>query len=314
MKTAVPRGVAEMMMRSDAPIALGSSLERRVLEMYQASQGAFRQYAAVGTVPDLRDVQFLRLHTDDMLDRLGEREEYQDGRFRETAGRIRVVKYGKILNITKEMRLNDDTRAVFDLATQYGRIAGRTEAQVAPALLEQIAVTTDGGGAITGVLNEALIERMFQVFWDRETAEGKKIDVDPAILVYHPTHRVGLSSIFRPTSAGDYNPLSGWLPPSGMVEERYLTDQSRLYLMAAPAESPVIEVDFLRSSVDPREDYSNGPKVTPDGFAAIPLMPGDIGAAGAGFRYDTMQFKVTHFMGGARVDPDELNIVVADVT
>ena len=314
MSHKTPRGIAEMMMRSDAPVALGSSLERRVLDMYQIAQGAFRSYCVVDTVPDLRDVENLRLDTADTLDRLGEREEYKDGKFRETSSRIRVVKYGKILNITKEMRLNDDTRAVFRLAEQYGRMAARTEAKVAPALLEQIAVTTDDDGPIEGVLDETLIERMFQVFWDRETEEGKKIEVDPALMVFHPTHRVALDSVFRPSTAGDYNPLSGWLPASGLIQERYLTDKQYLYLMAAPAEWPTIEVDFLRSGVDPREDYSNGPRVFSDGFTTIPLMPGDIGAQGAGFRYDTMQFKVTHFLGGARVDPDELAIVKAEVT
>jgi hypothetical protein len=313
MNQHAPRGIAEMMMRSDAPVALASSLERRVLDMYRTAQGAFRSYAVTDTVPDLRDVQNLRLDTSDTLDRLGEREEYRDGKFTETSSRIRVVKYGKILNITKEMRLNDDTRAVFRLAEQYGRIAARTEAAVAPALLDAIPVTADALGPIAGALDETLIERMFQVFWDRETADGKKIEVDPAILVYHPTHRVALDSIFRPSTAGDYNPLSGWLPSSGMISERYVVTRSRLYLMAAPAEWPTIEVDFLRSRIDPREDYSAGPRVFSDGFTTIPLMPGDIGAQGAGFRFDTMQFKVTHFLGGARVDPDELGVVVANV-
>lgn len=314
MSKQAPRGIAEMMMRSDAPVALASSLERRVLDMYRTAQGAFRSYCDVTTVPDLRDVENLRLDTADTLDRLGEREEYQRGKFAEKSSRIRVVKYGKALDITKEMRLNDDTRAVFDLASQYGRIAARTEAQVAPALLEQLPVSSDTEGDLEGPLDEELIERMFNLFWDRETAEGKKIEMDPDRMVFHPIHNVALAKVFRPTSAGDYNPLSGWLPESGLIRERYLTDKTRLYLMANPAEAPLIEVAFLRSRIDPREDYSNGPRVIPDGVATIPLLPGDIGSGGEGFLYDSMTFKVTHFLGGARVDPDELNVVVAEVT
>ena len=293
--------LVETVSRSDAPIILGATVNTLVMRAYEYRTSPWREYVNVGEVPDFRDVDYINIYTEDQLDRIIEGEPYPEGRFREEAApRFRVHKYGKMLKITYEMIIDDNLRMIRSLAENYGRLAESGEARMAVNLLESIPVGDDlDGNPLAGPLNEDLMSRALNAFYYGQEQRGRILQLSPSMCIAHGRYADVLRTVFRPSTVYDFNPLAGRVR---VLEEPYLTDHNFFYLIADPNINPAIEIDFLNSPFDSREDYRNGPRVIPDSLNTTSVLPGDIGVAGEGFRYDSLGFKVRHVYGGAVVD------------
>lgn len=290
----------EALSRSDAPLILGTMVRRLVEDAYQRKQSQWRRYVAVDEVPDFKDVQTMNIFTDDALERILEGEPYPEATLGEETTAWRVHKYGKILKVTYEMMINDDLRAIRRLARNYGDLVETGEARLIVGLLESLPVARDiNGAALTGALNEALVGAAINSYSETQDSRGNEIVAAPAFLIHAGRHRSAITTILRPSTIYDFNPVANAVVP---IEEPFLKDKNSIYLISDPNNAPALEMDFLNSPLDPREDYRNGPRVIPDSIQPLTALPGDVGLAGEGFRYDTLAYKVRHVYGGAIVN------------
>lgn len=297
------RTLREALTRQDAPVVLQGMIDIFVRQAYEYKTSNWRRYVTVDEVTNFREIENAIVYTDDVLDRIIEGEPYPEGRIVEDVARWRVHKYGKILKVTYEMMVNDDLRAIRNLAINYGRLAESGEPRLVGSLLDSLAVSDDlDGNPLTGALDETLIQRALNAFYERQTAGGRKLNVRPAYVIASGRWVDPLRTIFRPSTVYDFNPLAARVE---VIEEPYLPASAvnSIFFVADPALMPGIEVDFLNVPFDARENYTNGPRVIPDSIQPLSALPGDVGLAGEGFRYDTLAYKVRHVYGGGIVDP-----------
>lgn len=300
----------EAFSRQDAPVLLQSAVNVMVREGYQRPQSNWRDYCVVDAVGNFRDINRAVITIEDDLEPIEENEAYPETKISEAASAWRVQKWGRILPISLEMAVNDDTRKLRDLAVGLGGLASVAEARLVARLLESLPVSNDAdGNPLRGPLTDGLIQRAVNAFYERQDQAGREVEAPPAYVVTPPRHESALRAIFRQSTPLDFNPLGGEV--QAIYKEAYLRNKNRVYILADKNVLPGIEVDFLRVPSDPREDYTNGPRVLVDSATPTFPLPGDIGVVGDGFKYDTVNLKVRHVFGGGVVDP--LAIVVIEI-
>lgn len=183
-------------------------------------------------------------------------------------GGTRIIprKYALGFVISEEMRMFDQYGLMSDLSADLGRSARFTAELYGHDVLNNAFSTTkyvgrDGkalfatdhpvartGGtlanrpAVDTDLSQAALEAAWANFATQLTDEGMPTEMQPAILLVHPTQElaarrlVGNTSYPGQTNPADPNPLSGWVT---VVGDPYLTDQDAWYLLTTPGQSPI---------------------------------------------------------------------------
>lgn len=292
----------ELMTRADLPELLYRTMGILVANGYQTATSNWRTYTNQGTVPDLREATRVILTAHDGLEEVLEGEHYPEGKGFDLAPvQWRVNKFGKLLRVSWEALVNDDQRLIRDLAIGYGQLAAESEIKFVSDLLDSVPVSEDEQGPLAGPLSEMLISRAVALFYERQDRYNRPIQIAPRYVVAAPRHASALRAIFRPSTALDFNPIAGEI--GEIVSEPYLKNRNAIYFIADPAVSPGIQVDFLSVPSDPRENYTNGPRIFRNPAGTITGLPGDVGTAGIGFSNDTIEYKIRHVFGGAVIDP-----------
>jgi len=291
----------EMVTTLDLPLFLQAAIDRIVAEYYQRATSSWRRYTVQDTVPNFLDVRYRLAFTDDQLDKLLEGEPYREGTLLEEERTWSVAKYGKLLKVTYEALVNDDTRQIRQMAQQYGQMIERLEPTLVANHLEALAVSNDYTATpLSAALDAAFLELAVTSFRMQTTANGRRIATEPAMIVCSPKWTKALQNLLRPTTALDFNTLAGEME---IVTERYLVDIDDAFIFADPGILPAIEVDFLSVPGDTRENYSNGPRTFWEGGDTAQALPSQVGVLGEGFRYDTLNYKVRHVVGVGSPNP-----------
>lgn len=112
---------------SDFPIILEGTNRRILLDNYNIQTDKWRELAIIGSVGDFREYKRLRLGSLTRLDALGEGQEYQNKKLTDAEfEKIKVGTYGNIINVSREMIINDDLNAFAQLSAMLGRAARRS--------------------------------------------------------------------------------------------------------------------------------------------------------------------------------------------
>lgn len=178
---------------------------------------------------------------------------------------IQAETYGNIINVSRQMIVNDDLAAFSKLATMLGRAAARSIEIDVYALLASNPVLEDGvtlfhadhGNLVTGAAMTAIgFDLMRQKMATQKDPSGNDfLDLRPAVLLtgitQGSTARVINDSLYDPDAA---NKLQKPNLAKGIFNN--IIDTARIpgneyYAFAAPAEEPVIEVSFLDGNQTP---------------------------------------------------------------
>lgn len=283
---------------SDFPVLLDGTNRRVLLAAYNNIADTWRRFCATGSVSDFRDHKRLRLGSLSNLDLVGENQEYKnkvigDAEYEKIAAKTK----GNIININRQMIVNDDLAGFTRLAQMLGRAAARSiEADVYALLLSNSGngpTMTDGkalfhvdhgninatGSALTVAGLDA--DRVVMAV-QKDPSSNDYIGLNPSVLLVpiglESTAKVLNTSTYDPdatnklqkpnTALGMFNDIIGTARLTGTVR----------YLFANPSEEPVLEVAFLDGNQSPYLESQQA--FTVDGMSWKVRMDYGVGAIG----------------------------------
>ena len=112
---------------SDFPVLLEGTNRRVLLANYQAVADTWRKFCSIGSVSDFRDNKRLRMGSFSNLDSLDENGEYKNKKISDAEyEKIAAKTKGNIINVSRQMIINDDLAAFTRLTSMLGRAAARS--------------------------------------------------------------------------------------------------------------------------------------------------------------------------------------------
>lgn len=285
---------------SDFPIILQNVLNKTLLNAYKAVPDNWRRYCKVGDLADFRPHYRYRMGTFGNLQAVGENGEFKDGQLSDAEREsITAATKGLIINVSRQMIVNDDLGAFTSVASDLGRSAGRSvEADViALFALNSGAGPTMGDGvalfhanhsniaSVAGPPSVATFDNARVMMASQQDPNGNDyIDLRPSVWL----GPIALGGDARVVNDAQYDPDTAnklQRPNKVRGQFRDIVDTPRLtgtawYAFADPAEDPVIEVGFLNGQQSPYMEMQLGFRV--DGVSW--KVRYDYGVAAVGWR------------------------------
>lgn len=285
---------------SDFPVLLEGTNRRVLLANYNAVSDTWRRFCATGSVSDFREYKRLRMGTFSDLEGVNENGEFRNKNITDADfEKVSIATKGNIINVSRQMIINDDLAGFTRLASMLGRAAARSIENDVYALLKSNSglgpVLADGktlfhadhgniatdAGAPTVTRFDAMRVQMAQ---QMDKDENDFLDIRPSLWL----GPLSLGSAVRILNGSQYDPdatnklqrpniVNGLL--SDVIDTPRLTGNA-YYMFANPSEEPVIEVSFLNGVQTPFMESQNG--FTVDGVRWKIRL--DYGVGGVGFR------------------------------
>lgn len=255
---------------SDFPVLLEGTNRRVLLANYQAIADTWRRFCTTGSVGDFREYKRLRMGSFSNLELVGENQEFKtksipDAEFE----RISAQTKGNIINVSRQMIVNDDLSSFTRLAAMLGRAAARSiEADVyallalnsglGPVMADgKTLFHADHKNIATGAaLSVSAIDSMRVLMSQQmDPSSNDFLDIRPSVLLCP----IGLGSTARILNTSQYDPDAvNKLQRPNVVNGLFadVIDTPRLtgtayYAFANSSEEPVIEVAFLDGNQAP---------------------------------------------------------------
>lgn len=251
------------------PGILSATANKMLLEGFFAIERTWRNICAVRTVHDFKKVTSYRLTGEDMYQKVSPAGELKDGTLGEEVFSNQADTYGLRMGITRKHIINDDLGAITTVPRKLGRGAGLKINDVFwPLFMANGEFFTEARknfavGANTALSVDAL-SMAEAAFMNMVDSDNKPIGANPAILLAAPALSAIVQQLYKGSEIRDNtggkqyvisNPHSGKFRPE---ISRYLSmaaypgNSARAwYLLADPADVPVIEVAFLNGQEAP---------------------------------------------------------------
>jgi hypothetical protein len=262
---------------SDFPVLLENTMHKALLSAYATAPDTWSRFCARGSVSDFRAHNRYRLGSLGNLDSLTELAEYTNKPLPDgEKAQISATTRGNIINLSRQMVINDDLGAFVGVASMLGRAAARTIEATVYALLAENAglgpTMLDGdtlfhanhGNITTGaaLASAALDLDRVAMASQMDISGNDYLDLRPAVLLVPlslgSTARVINDAQYDPDTANKLqkpNSVRGLF--SDVVDTPRMTG-TRRYLFAAPTEAAVLEVAFLDGNDTPYVEQEAG--------------------------------------------------------
>ena len=252
--------------------ALGSAVNKVLLDGYRDSPSTWRSFAGVRSVPDFKTATAIRPSFTGSLQQIPPGGEFKHGGADEATTQYKVDTYGKMFSIDRRDLINDDL-SLFD---SVGRVMGQAAMRKLSDLVYDTLLTNAGaffaagnGNYITGAdtnLSPDSLGRAIAAMITQRDPEGNDLDLRPVVLVVPPelqtVGRAVLESEYITTQPGQ--PTGNSLRKAvGLEIEPRLSNTKKYgnkastkhwYLFAAPVASPII-VGFLNGQQTPTVEF-----------------------------------------------------------
>lgn len=284
---------------SDFPVLLENTMHKAVQMAYANQPDTWSRFCSVGSVSDFRAHNRYRTGSLGNLDELT-----ADGEFKQKSvpdgekSSISAGTRGNIINLTREMIVNDDLGAFLNMARDMGRAGARSVEVLVYTLLAENSglgpVLNDGKTlfhADHGNIGAGAALSMVAIDNDRvlmasqtDVGGNEFLDLRPSVLLVP----VSLGGQARTINDAQYDPdTANKLQKPNMVRGLFedVVDTPRLtgtrrYLFADPNDAPVIEVAFLNGEREPFIEMQDA--FTVDGVRYKVRL--DVGVAGIDYR------------------------------
>lgn len=125
------------MSTSDFPALLADVADKSIRRGYESEPASHLQWVKAAPVRDFKEQHRPILGAAPDLEPVAEGGEYKHGALDEDSTSYRAGKWGKIIGLTWEAMVNDDTRAFLDVAARMGAAALRAEADAVYSLFAE---------------------------------------------------------------------------------------------------------------------------------------------------------------------------------
>jgi len=313
----------EVMTTSDFPYLFGDVLDRALLAAYREAPATYRNYVKTPSVRDFRQVKRFSVYgADAVLSQVDENGEYPSGAMHENAPyTYNVMKYGRVMPFSWESIINDDLGAFSDMPERLGRAARRSEEKFATGLFVDAngphASFYTGGNANIVTGNPALsipgLQTAMAVLGAMVDEQGEPIVIETVELVVGPSLEITalniLNAIQLELAEGGGSSNQKLIAQNWMKTRMNLSKNAYIPIVASSSHGTTswflftnpnsgrqaLEVGFLRGHEEP-EVFMKAPNASRVGGGGEDALNGD-------FETDSVQYKVRHVFGGARMSP-----------
>jgi hypothetical protein len=282
---------------SDFPVLLQGTNRRILLASYENAADVWRRFCAVGSVSDFREWSRLRMGSIGDLDKIGENGEYKTKKLNDASyEKIKADTKGNLINVSRQMIINDDLGGITKFAQQLGRAAARSiendvfrvlglNAGLGPLMVDGKTLFHADHGNIAGtaaapsVASLGAVKVQMKKIKDQDSNDYLNltpalwlgpVDLEEAANLANDSQYSMESNKFQVpnTSRGTYKEIIGTPRLSG----------TPWYSFADPSVEPVIEVVFLDGNETPFLDSEEG--FTQDGITWKVRHDWGVGAVG----------------------------------
>ncbi|MEO1700257.1 MAG: prohead protease/major capsid protein fusion protein [Planctomycetota bacterium] len=255
---------------TDFPAILANIAGRILSDGFESAPRDFEPLVRERSAPDFKEIRTVKLGAASQLERVLEGGEYEHGTIGEGAEAYRVLKYGRILQITREAIINDDLDTFTRLPQKLGQQAALIENLIFWALLGENPLLADGlplfhasrGNIVTSPLGQAGLTEARTAMRLQTDLDGRtRINVIPrfiavpAELEMEARRLLVLNTV--PNETSQANPFTGTLAPIGSP---FLSDYSdrEWYMLASPSEVDTLEMAYLQGERAPYLETQDG--------------------------------------------------------
>jgi len=269
LRHAFGRGIEASFSSIDIGGILSNVSNKFLLEGFFSVERVWRNICAVRNVSDFKTVTSYRLIGKDQYELVEPGGELKHGTLGDEKFSNQADTYGLMLSIDRRDMINDDLGAITTVPRKLGRGSGLKINDVfwMTYLANSAFFTAGNKNYISGADTALSIDGLTKgevAFMDQVDGAGKPIGVMPAILLTPTGLSATASQLFksmelRDTTSNSKYPVSNPHQGKFRVEvSRYLANASYTgssakawYLLAEPADLPVIEVAFLNGQESP---------------------------------------------------------------
>lgn len=210
--------------RSDFSGIFENALNKVLLDRYEVQAPTYRKIARKRNFNDFRVHPMVRAGDMPKLQPVGEGGEIKFGTFGEKRETAILAPYGIGLRFSRQMFIDDDLGAIYDMLNDYGAMVADFEEETFYAFKAAATLTSDGlavhvaghnnlAGAGTAITVAALGAGRAAIR-KQTTIDGKKMNMAPSILLVGPdkeTEADQLVTSITPNLPSSVNPFSGRL-------------------------------------------------------------------------------------------------------
>lgn len=263
---------------SDFPVLLENVMHKTLQQAYAVAPDTWSRFCAIGSVSDFRAHNRYRVGSIGNLDSLNELGEFKNKTIPDgEKASITAGTKGNIINISRQIVVNDDLQALVTLTAMLGRAAKRSiEASVYALLAENSGagpLLSDGkalfhadhgnlvtSGAVPSI--DTIEAARILMAQQKDVGGNDYLDLRPALWIGPMSlggkARVVNTSVYDPDTA---NKLQRPNIVNGLFRD--VIDTPRLsgnpwFIFADPNEAPTLEVAFLDGVQDPYLELQNG--------------------------------------------------------
>lgn len=283
---------------SDFPVLLEGANRTILLKAYQEVADTWRRFCTTGSVSDFREWKRLKMGTLSNLETVLEGGEFKTKKITDgESEKISAKTKGNIINVSRQMIINDDLNAFTRLTQMMGRAAARSIETDVYALLASNPTMGDGIAlfhashgniaAVAAAPSVVSVDKIKQLMAAQKDKDGNDwLDIRPSIALCP----VSLESQFKLVNNSTYDPeVTNKFQMTNVVagtfsdivaSPRLTSSPAAWYAFANPSIEPVIEVAFLDGQQEPFMESRQGFEV--DGMEWKVRL--DYGVAAIGWR------------------------------
>jgi hypothetical protein len=239
---------------------LSNTANKFLLAGFDSVESAWRSISAVRSVNDFKTLTSYRLNGGFKFDKVANGGELKNAAASEESRTISADTYGIMTSVTRTDLINDDLGALTAVPQRIGRGGALKLNDVFwAAFVDDASFFTAGRGNLRAgshALSLANLKALATQFRKLEDADGNPVAVTPRILLVPPDLELTAAELMSSsliqsgatTGQPDRNVLAGRYE---VVSSVYLSNTTDYYLLASPADLPVMEVAFLSGVQSP---------------------------------------------------------------
>ncbi|WP_440217157.1 prohead protease/major capsid protein fusion protein [Chromobacterium piscinae] len=260
-----------MQTTSDFPVILANVANRSMMRGYQLAGQTFWPLVNRSTLADFKEKTFLQIGNQVELKEVNEAGEFEIGVLNDAGGeRLKLRTFGRIINISRQVIINDELGVFNDLSSGFGRSAANLESNLVWGMITGAPKLRDGKPlfhadhsniGVGGVISIDAVDALDQLIgMQTEPGSGADLNLHGKYILAPRSMRLAAQraiGFVSATKVDDLNPMAGEYE---VITEPRLqrADPKAWYLAAEPAAAPTIEIAYLEGQEGLYTAYQDG--------------------------------------------------------